>query len=130
MIWEFWEYLNGRNEREFSRWRLGLPKVERARLDDKMRAIETMGVEVSCLRGPLKGYKHIYKIRVQGPTMALRPLLCKGPLDKDKEFTLLHPMTEVGMKDEPVTAKDEAERRRREIEISPSRRIRYEVPKP
>ena len=129
-MWQFWEYLDGRGNREFSQWRLGLPVSERALLDEKMRAIERMGLNVSCLKGPLRGYRHLYKIRVQGRNVALRPLLCRGPQNKDTEFTLLKPMTEVGRRDQPPSAKPEAEARRLEVERNPTRRARYEVPSP
>ena len=115
---------------EFSEWRDSLPKMERARLDEKMRAIERMGFGVNCLKGPLTGYRHIYKIRIQGPTLALRPLLCRGPQDKLHEFTMLVPMLEVGDEDVPSRAKAEAEARRQQIERDPRRRVRYEVPRP
>src|SRR5205809_5158524 len=111
-MWAFWEYVTRRGDREFSAWRLRLPTAERAQLDEKMRAIQSMGLNVSCLKGPLKGYRHLYKIRVQGPTKALRPLLCRGPKDKDGELTMLIPMTEVEGRDDPPNAKQEAERRR------------------
>ena len=126
----FWEYLTRRGEREFSIWRAGLPSVERALLDEKMRAIEMLGIGVGCLKGPLRGHRHIYKIRVQGPTIAVRPLLCRGPQNKGSEFTMLRPMVEIGGKDDPPGAKDDAERRRLEILADPSRRVRYEVPRP
>ena len=126
----FWEYISARGQREFSVWRDGLPKVERALLDEKMRAIEAMGLGVSCLKMNLRGYRHLGKIRVQAPTQALRPLLCRGPQNKDGEFTMLMPMTEVGGADIPRGAKDEAERRRQLIAVTPSSRVRYEVPKP
>ena len=46
------------------------------------------------LAGPVRSKKskkavpHIYKLRLNGDR-ALRPLLCKGPIDMDQEFTLL-----------------------------------------
>jgi hypothetical protein len=129
-MWEFWEYLTRRGDKPFTEWRAGLPSVERAILDEKMRLLEKMGPEVSCLKGPLRGYRHIYKIRVQGPTVALRPLLCLGPINKAGEFTMLSPMTEVGGNDTPSSAKSDAEARRVEIVGDKTRRVRYGVPKP
>jgi hypothetical protein len=46
------------------------------------------------LAGPIKSknnkkmVSHIYKLRMNGD-WALRPLLCKGPIDMDREYTLL-----------------------------------------
>lgn len=129
MMWKFFEWVDRRGQGAFSAWRLSLPRRERATLDEKMRAIQQFGIEVCCLKGPLRGHRHLYKIRVQGPR-ALRPLLCRGPLEPDEEFTLLAPMVEVGDVDTPAGAKNEADRRREEIIHDPSRRMRYEVPAP
>jgi len=128
-MWEFFECFDRRGQREFSLWRLELPRIERALLDEKMRMIQVFG-QASCLKGPIRGHRHLYKIRVQGPTVALRPLLCRGPIRMDREFTMLQQMTEVGGKDTPPGAKSEADRCRSEIIRDPSRRVRYEVPQP
>jgi hypothetical protein len=124
MVWEFWEYVT----LEFSAWRDRLPKTERAILDEKMRLIRRNGTNVSCLKGPLGKYRHIYKVRAQGPSIAMRPLLCKGPYSIETEFTVLKPMIEINWKDEPPSAKDDAERRRLEIIADKRRRVPYEVP--
>jgi hypothetical protein len=115
---------------EFSTWRVGLTKAERARLDEKMRLIQVVGTNAGCLDGPLRGHRHLYKIHVHGPHSALRPLLCRGPFDMNSEFTVLKPMRERGRKDEPPGARDEAERRRQAIEANKLLRIPYEVPQP
>ena len=129
-MWKFWEWLDGRNQRPFSAWRLALPTVERARLDDKMRAVQVFGIEAPCLKGPISGYRHLYKIRVQGPTQALRPILCRGPFDMDGEFTMLIGAREIQRNWDPPGALGDAEARRLEVASDPSRRVRYEVPQP
>ena len=129
-MWEFFEYVGRAGRREFSLWRLSQPTREQALLDEKMRAVQTFGLQTGCLKGPLLRHRHLYKIRVQGPERALRPLLCRGPMNMNTEFTLLHPMQEIGGQDTPSTAKGEADRRREELIEDPSRRVKYEVPKP
>lgn len=125
MVWEFWEYIT----LDFSAWRDGLPKKDRAALDEKMRAIERNGM-IPCAKGPLRGYRHLYKIKVRGATIEMRPLFCKGPFVMDGEFTMLAPMWEVGGEDKPFGAKDDAERRRLDVLADRNRRVRYRVPQP
>jgi hypothetical protein len=63
---------------------------------------------------------HIYKLKVRGEK-ALRPLLCKGPLDMDGEFTFLLGAIEVNSQlDEDA---EDAEARRSIVIADPSRRI-------
>jgi len=126
MVWVFWEYVT----LEFSEWRDGLPKRDRAILDEKMRMIERNGQSATCLKGPLGSFRHLYKIKARGPTFEMRPLLCKGPVDMDAEFTMLKPMIEKDFEDVPATAKGEAERRRLELKADKNKRVRYKVPQP
>ena len=129
-MWTFWEYLDRHGRRTFSEWRLGLQKVERATLDEKMRMVEAFGPGASSLKGPIKGFRHLYKIRVMTPNRALRPILCKGPQDKDREYTLLKGAFEVGGNWEPYGAPADADAKRVEVVTDYRRRIKYEVPKP
>jgi hypothetical protein len=73
------------------------------------------------LAGPLKGYPHIYKIKING-RVALRPLLCKGPVNMESEFTLLKGAFEVGGKWQPPSAPSDAVTRRQTVERNPNRR--------
>jgi hypothetical protein len=71
-------------------------KREIGQLNQKIDMLERSGAELGpmLLAGPVKSRKkgkvvpHIYKLRLNGDR-ALRPLLCKGPIDMDREFTLL-----------------------------------------
>lgn len=47
------------------------------------------------LNGPIAKTKHIYKLRVQ-TNVAMRPLLCRGPIENLKEYTLLFGAFEKG----------------------------------
>src|SRR5436309_8399056 len=64
--------------------------------------------------GPLASHRHIYKLRL-GSKVRLRPLLCKGPGDPDRELTFLMPAFERNWEFHPPDAPARAERRRQEI---------------
>lgn len=124
--WRVYDYVDSRERNDFEAWSKGLEKPDRARLSQKLRMLETVGSDLppQLLAGPIKSYAHIYKLRING-RVALRPLLCKGPINKDEEFTLLLGATEVGRKWEPRNAPAKAETRRQEILRDPTRRCNH-----
>jgi hypothetical protein len=71
-------------------------KLELAKLNQKMDMLVTTepGLAPKLLAGPIKSKKypkqqsHIYKLIIHGDRM-LRPMLCRGPIDTDKEYTML-----------------------------------------
>jgi len=77
------------------------------------------------LAGPIKSKRdrkmqsHIYKLIIHGEKM-LRPMLCKGPIEMDNEYTMLIGAIEADFKLD-VDAED-AEIRRAEIISNPKRR--------
>jgi hypothetical protein len=81
------------------------------------------------VKGPLKGHGHLWKIRVHGPTLAMRPIMCVGPFGDD-EFTLLIGAREVNWEWEPAGAPEEAERRRSLVLMNRFQRAPYTVPQP
>lgn len=74
------------------------------------------------LAGPI--YRNIYKLVIHGDVM-LRPMLCRGPIDNDQEYTFLAGATE---KDWKLTtgAKEQADQRRTIVLTDPNRRVPYE----
>jgi len=71
--------------------------------------------------GPLIGYRHLYKLRLGGK-VRLRPILCKGPIEPERELTFLVPAFERGGRIEPADALAKADRRRQEVLFDGSRR--------
>src|SRR4051812_30793999 len=69
-----------------------------AALKQKISLLKQYGPDLpsGLLAGPI--YKSIYKLRVNTQERAMRPLLCKGPIDKDQEFTLLLGACEINSK--------------------------------
>ena len=121
--WTLYDYVDGRNVNDFERWTKGLEKKYRAMLNRKLKALEDEtepGLLPGLVDGPIRGYPHIYKLKIGGK-VRLRPLLCKGPIDNDTELTLLFGATERDWKFVPENAPALAEDRRQEI-IRDSRR--------
>jgi hypothetical protein len=114
--WLLFDYVDGAGANDFYAWSRGLQSEDLARLNRKIKMLEDNGPNLGpkLLAGPLKGYAHIYKLRVRGLT-ELRPLLCKGPIDYELEFTLLKGASEVGGQWVPASAPSEARTRRQEV---------------
>jgi hypothetical protein len=121
--WRLYDYLDGNRRNEFADWTRGLQTKQRARLNQKLRMLEKSGPDLppQLLAGPIKHYAHIYKMKINGQ-VALRPLLCKGPIRNDEEFTLLKGATEVGFKWQPPNAPVIAIKRRQDVIDNPSQR--------
>lgn len=118
---KLYDYLDNRGVNDFQSWSLTLQTRDRARLSQKLLMLEKVGSNLppGLLAGPIKG--HIYKMRINGQ-VALRPLLCKGPISNDEEFTLLKGASEKDRKFIPLNALDIAVTRREEIIADPTRR--------
>jgi hypothetical protein len=123
-LWQIYDYVDARAVNDFERWSRGLEKTDRARLSQKVRMLEKVGPDLppELLAGPI--VDHVYKMRINGQ-VALRPLLCKGPLNNDKEFTFLKGAVERDRKWEPRDAPQIAVARRREILVDPTRRCAH-----
>lgn len=103
--WRIYEYVED-GESTIKRW-LREEKIsdrDRGQLVQKMDMLAMHGTELlsGVLAGPIASKKkgkrfqsHIYKLIVHGQRM-LRPMLCRGPIDTDSEFTMLIGAIETG----------------------------------
>lgn len=124
---ELFDYCDGRGN-DIARATRGLQKKERAKLARKFVALETHGQDElypGLVSGPLRGARHIYEIKINGP-VAVRPLLCKGPQNMNQEYTILIIAQERDNQLVPSDAPQIAENRRQEIITNPQRRVRHE----
>ena len=124
---ELFDYCDGRGN-DIARATRGLQKKERAKLARKFIALETNGQDElypGLVSGPLRGARHIYEIKINGP-VAVRPLLCKGPQNMNQEYTILMIAQERDNQWVPRNAPQIAENRRQEIITNPQRRVRHE----
>jgi hypothetical protein len=88
MIFTLFDYTSENGKNDIKEWTGGLQKAERAKLNAKLDMLALKGHELFpqvLTDTPTPG---IQKLRVKGKVQ-LRPMLCKGPVDKEKEYTLL-----------------------------------------
>ena len=124
-----YDYVDDGDANDFARWCRQLQSPDLARLNRKLKMLADNGPDLGpkLLAGPLKGYAHIYKIIVNG-RVALRPLLCKGPIDNDHELTLLKGAFESDWEWVPSNARETAVIRRQEvIDDSDARRCDHKL---
>jgi hypothetical protein len=127
MPWTLYDYVDWRGQNEIAQWCRGLQKNDRIRLVKRMDTLAESGHELCPgLAGPVHNSPHLYKIRVNG-SVAVRLLLCKGPLNMDGEYTFLLGAFESD--DElPAGTLETAEGRRAEILRDKTRRCLHERP--
>jgi len=129
--WRIYEYLNAQGRSAIGDWLIegSISERDRGQLVAKMDMLALHGPELppGLLAGPLKSKRnrklqsHTYKLIIHGDKM-LRPMLCKGPIDMDREYTMLLGAIEVNFQlDEDV---EDAELRRTEIIADPLNRRR------
>jgi hypothetical protein len=129
MSWRIFEYLERGDQSTIGIWLIekDITERDRGQLVQKMDMLAMQGPNLppGLLAGPIKSKRtrkmqsHIYKLIIHGDRM-LRPMLCKGPIEMDSEYTMLIGAIEVNFKLD-VDAAD-AEIRRAEIIENPNRR--------
>ena len=125
MIFTLFDYTSENGKNDIKEWTTGLQKVERAKLNAKLDMLEKYGHELFpqiLTDTPSPG---IQKLRVKGKVQ-LRPMLCKGPVDNEKEYTLLIGATERDSKFVPDKADQIANQRKQIIIENHSRRCLHE----
>lgn len=106
-------------------WTLKLEKTQRAKLNAKLDMLAMLGSELIphvLTDTPTPG---IQKLRVKG-NVQLRPMLCKGPINNENEFTLLIGATERDSRFVPDKADEKANDRKKIIIENPNRRCLHE----
>lgn len=127
---EIFDYVDRRGVNQIVTWSRELPKQDLARLNNKLRLLERAEPESlpKLLDGPgIQGEQEIFKLHLggSGKGRAFRPLLCRGPGNKNDELTLLVGTEERDSKLPRGIARI-AEERRQEIIKDPRRRCRHE----
>lgn len=123
--WKLYDYKKSRDVNIIAKWTRTLEKKDRIKLNQKLDRLTQNGPNLlpRLLAGPI--FDHIYKLCVKG-NVQLRPMLCKGPIDNEREFTLLLGAREVGDVLKPKDAAVRAARNRGEILRDPNRRCEHE----
>lgn len=121
MTFELFDYYALSGENEFKAWTQGLQKPQRAKLNAKLDMLKNNGDALFPLLLTGTDTPGILKLRVKGKVQ-LRPMLCKGPVDINGEYTLLLGAIEVGGKLIPDKADELANGFKATVIASPATR--------
>jgi len=122
---DLFDYTDSNGKNNIKEWTLGLEKIQRAKFNAKLDMLALHGSELFphvLTDTPTSG---IQKLRVKGNAQ-LRPMLCKGPINNEKEFTLLIGATERDSRLVPDKADEKANERKQMIIKDPTRRCFHE----
>lgn len=121
MLFLLYDYVSANGKNEFQNWTEGLQPTERGKLNQKLDALAKDGESLfpQLLTGT--GTAGILKLRVHGGVQ-LRPLLCRGPVPGESDFTLLAGAREIGWVLKPVGVESVANSRKTEVIQDPTNR--------
>lgn len=116
-----YDYVSHHGQNEFKDWTSGLEKLQRGKLNERIDKLALYGDALypEMLAGT--SVAGIQKLKIKG-NVQLRPLLCKGPVNIQDEYTLLMGAKEVGSKWVPKGAPSTAATKKAEIIKDPTKR--------
>ena len=126
MSFNLFDYCDANGVNQFKEWAKKLQTPQRAKLNAKLDMLSNQGSELfpDVLTGT--DTPGILKLRVKG-NVQLRPMLCDGPVNINKEYTLLLGAIEVGDELKPKNADKLADKRKNEVKLNPNtRRVKHE----
>lgn len=125
MSYDLYDYVDSRGVNDIKTWAESLETVQRAKLQARLDQLELHGPALypEMLSGT--GTPGISKLRIKG-NVQLRPMLCHGPINHHKEFTLLLGAIEKGSKLKPKNADKIADGRKSEVISDNTRRKTHE----
>jgi len=98
-MWKLFDFTTNRGDSVIVEWigKDNISKRDIGRLNQKLDMLTINGPALppKLLAGPI--HKHIYKLIIHGDKM-LRPMLCKGPVAMEAEYTLLLGAIEVNFR--------------------------------
>lgn len=121
MTFKIYDYVNASGENEIKTWTKSLQKTQRGKLSEKIDKLILYGdgLYPKMLTGTDE--PGIQKLRIRG-NVELRPLLCKGPINTNEEYTLLKGAKEVGDKLIPQDSLEKAKQHKAAIKLDPNSR--------
>lgn len=121
-----YDYVNQQGQNKFKEWTSAQQKVPLGKLNEKIDLLSLYGETLFPHMLTDTGVAGILKLRVQG-SVKLRPLLCRGPVNNQSEYTLLMGAKEIGSKWEPKGAPSTAAILKAEVIKNPTtRRVTHE----
>lgn len=122
-----YDFVNEKQINEIKKWSEKLQKNQRAKLNEKLDKLRLSGDELMPETLTGTSIAGIKKLRIRCQNVQLRPLVCNGPINSKKEFTLLLGATERDNKLNPLNAENLADINKHKIIIEPhQRRILHE----
>lgn len=126
-VWKLFDFLNSRQENVMQKWADSrkISKRDRGRIDFKVKLLETKGDELPT--GLLQDTRcKSIKELATGSQIAYRLMLCRGPVEMNKEFTFLLGATERDNKYVPKNAPERADKNRLDLMENIKRRCSHE----
>lgn len=113
-MWDLYDYKNEKGVNEIAKWTKKLSKRQRIKLRQKLDALAVSGSNLSTglLEGPI--FDLVYLLKVHG-NVQLRPTICKGPINVEKEFTILLGVIEKDWKYQPADYKQKSKVHRQAV---------------
>lgn len=121
-----WDYRDRRGRNDIAEWMRRQQKRQRGQLNLKLDMLHRNGSDVG--RNVLMRMSAtIFKLKGKTKGVQLRPMVCFGPIEDDRELTILVPAVEENWKLNPSDAVPQAESRRQEVIDNPKeRRVTHE----
>ena len=124
MPYTLWDYVDEAGINTITEWVRGLGP-DRAKFENKLNMLRTAGADLAPRLLSRTRSPHILKLRFIGKArIQWRPMLCKGPINNNTEFTLLLGAHERGMSLKPADADHAAEELRQKVIANPTARRR------
>lgn len=121
MLYKLFDYVDAHGRNEIKEWTESLQKPQRAKLNEMLDKLAMHGDTLHPAMMAGSGVAGISKLKVKG-NVQLRPLLCKGPIDVEGEYTLLKGAKEVGDELKPENAREIAKQNKETVKKYPENR--------
>lgn len=121
MAYTLFDHVNIHGENTFKTWTKKLQDIQLGKLNQKLDSLAMNGDELFPLTLAPAGAAGIFKLKVKG-NVQLRPMLCRGPVNNETEYTLLLGAKEIGGKYDPKEADLKADQLKSEVKVNPAKR--------
>src|SRR6266446_7002643 len=115
---ELFDYRDRRGHNDIKVWMLEQERRQLGQLNLKLDMLRKYGSDVGS-NVLLRMSATIYKLKGKTKGVQLRPMLCKGPIDDEAEFTILIGAKEINRELVPIDVVTRAEGRREEVIENP-----------
>lgn len=118
---ELFDYRDSKGRNDIQAWMLLQEKRQRGQINLKLDMLRKYGDDLGS-KVLLRMSATIFKLKCKTKGVQLRPMLCRGPIDDNSEFTILIGAREIDWELVPGDAVEKAEGRRTEVVGNPKER--------